>query len=82
MRHIRAAAKRAGITKHMSWHLFRHTFCTLLLADNVDVKTVQSLMRHANVRVTLERYGHAVSSKKRAAQSSIVTAMLPEGRTG
>jgi hypothetical protein len=39
-------------------------------------------MRHANVRVTLERYGHAVSSKKRAAQSSIVSAMLPKRRTG
>lgn len=77
MRHIRAAAKRAGITKHISWHIFRHTFCTLLIANDEDVKTVQSLMRHSNVRVTLERYGHAISGTKRAAQSSIVAGIIP-----
>jgi integrase len=77
MRHIRAAAKRVGITKHLSWQVFRHSFCTLLLANNEDVKTVQSLMRHSNIRVTLERYAHAVSGKKRAAQAQIVSGMLP-----
>jgi integrase len=76
--HIRPAAKRAGITKHISWHTFRHTFSTLLMANGEDVKTVQSLMRHANSRLTMEIYTHAVDSKKRAAQSKVIQMILPK----
>jgi integrase len=65
---IRTAAKEAGITKHLTWHVFRHTFSTLLAQNGEDIKTVQSLMRHANSRITLEIYTHAVGEKKRAAQ--------------
>jgi len=36
------------------------------------VKTVQSLMRHANSNITMNIYTHAVSSKKRRAQSKVV----------
>src|SRR5450631_2395704 len=46
--HIRPAAKRAGITKHVAWHTFRHMFSSLLMENEEDVKTVQSLLRHAN----------------------------------
>jgi integrase len=75
--HLRPAAIKAGITKHISWHTFRHTFSTLLAQNGEDVKTVQSLMRHANPRLTLEVYTHAVDSKKRAAQSKVVEMILP-----
>ena len=61
-----AASKgsKAGITKHINWHVFRHTFSTLLAENDEDVKTVQSLMRHANSNITMNIYTHAVSSKK------------------
>jgi integrase len=78
MRHIRSAAKGVGISKHISWHVFRHTYSTLLLQNNEDVKTVQSLMRHASIRVTMEIYAHAVSDKKRAAQSKVVAMIAPQ----
>ncbi len=52
-RHIRPAAKRAGITKHLTWHVFRHTFSTLLIANGEDVKTVQTLLRHSSPLLTL-----------------------------
>lgn len=81
MRHIRRAAKRAGIAKHISWHVFRHTYSTLLLQNKEDVKTVQSLMRHANARVTMEIYAHALSDVKRAAQSKVVAMITPEKAT-
>jgi integrase len=42
------------------------------------VKTVQSLMRHANSNITMNIYTHAVSSKKRRAQSKVVEMILPE----
>ena len=79
--YIRPAAERAKITKRISWHVFRHTFSTLLAENDEDVKTVQSLMRHANSNVTMNIYTHAVSSKKRRAQSKVVEMILPEDKT-
>jgi hypothetical protein len=44
-----------------------------MLAENdEDVKTVQSHMRHANSNITMNNYTHAVSSKKRRAQTKVV----------
>ncbi len=63
-------------------HVFRHTFSTLLAENDEDVKTVQSLMRHANSNITMNIYTHAVSSKKRRAQQKVVEMILPEGKTG
>jgi integrase len=52
-----------------------------LFAENdEDVKTVQSLTRHANSNITMNIYTHAVSSKKRRAQQKVVEMILPEGR--
>src|SRR5216684_2885802 len=78
--YICPAAVRAGITKHINWHVFRHTFSTLLAENDEDVKTVQSLMRHANSAITMDIYTHAVSSKKRRAQSKVVEMILPRER--
>ena len=78
--YIAPAAKRAGIAKHINWHVFRHTFSTLLAENDEDVKTVQSLMRHANSNITMNIYTHAVSSKKRRAQSKVVEMILPAER--
>jgi integrase len=78
--YICPAALRAGITKHINWHVFRHTFSTLLAENDEDVKTVQSLMRHANSSITMDIYTHAVSSKKRRAQAKVVEMILPEGK--
>jgi len=55
------------------WRLFRsrssrHTFGTLLKANGEDVATVQALMRHANVSVTMNTYVQAVTPAKRKAQ--------------
>jgi len=76
-RHIRPAAIRAGITKRIGWHTLRHTFGTLLKANGEDVATVQSLMRHANVSTTMDRYVQAVTPAKRKAQRGI-SSMLEE----
>jgi integrase len=39
--HIRPAGQRAKITKWITWHVFRHTFSTMLAENDEDVKTVQ-----------------------------------------
>lgn len=69
---IRPAAERAGIQKLISWHTFRHSFCTLLMANGENVKIVQQLMRHANCRSTLEIYSQARIEAKRAAQHRLI----------
>ncbi len=59
--YIWPAAKRAGITKRLTWHTFRHTFSTLLKANGEDIKTVQELLRHASTRITMDIYTQAMS---------------------
>ena len=78
--HIRPAAERAGITKHITWHSFRHTFSTLLVGNGEDIKTAQSLLRHANPNITLGIYAHAIDQKKRSALSKVVQMMVPKGK--
>jgi integrase len=48
------------------------TFGTLLKSNGEDVATVQSLMRHANVSVTMDRYVQAVTPAKRKAQRTLI----------
>ena len=69
--HIRPAAKRAGL-RNGSAGVLRHTFGTLLKVSGEDVATVQALMRHANVSVTMNRYVQAVPPAKRKAQRGII----------
>jgi integrase len=73
MRHyIQPVARKLGITKRIGWHMFRHTFSTLLNANGEDVKVVQELLRHATARMTLDTYTQALGADKRAAQSKVV----------
>src|SRR5438105_14831200 len=46
---VRPAATRAGITKRVGWHPFRHTYSTLLRANGTDVKVQSELLRHSNI---------------------------------
>jgi site-specific recombinase XerD len=42
----------------LDFHALRHTTATWLIASGADVKSVQSVMRHSNIKLTLDRYGH------------------------
>lgn len=61
-------------------HLLRHTYCTLLFAANVDLKTVQYLMGHKNPQTTLGIYTHYLKSNGVKAASAITALMdsLPD----
>jgi len=76
-KHIRPAAKRAGILKHVRWHVFRHSFATLLKANGEDVKTVQESLRHADSKVTLDTYTQGLMPVKRAAQTKVFQMIVP-----
>lgn len=67
--HIRPAAEAAGIHKHIGWHTFRHSVSTVLGEAGEPIKVVSELLRHANIRTTLDLYQQAGADAKRAAQA-------------
>lgn len=52
-RAVRDAARSAGFAKRVTCHSFRHSFATHLLQAGYDIRTVQSLMGHSDVRTTM-----------------------------
>jgi integrase len=76
-KHIRPAAKRAGIGKHVRWHVFRHSFATLLKGNGEDVKTVQESLRHADSKVSLDTYTQGLMPVKREAQRKVIQMIVP-----
>ena len=65
MRNLIAAYNRdnpSELLPHITPHTLRHTFCTRLIMSGMNVKTVQYLMGHSTVSVTLNVYSHIRSS--------------------
>ena len=69
------AAKKAGIG-HVSSHTFRHTHRTWLDSIGTPVGVQQKLMRHADIRTTMNIYGDAVTDDMRSAHEKIVRLAL------
>jgi integrase len=70
------AAQRAGLGR-IGWHSFRHSHSTLLHALGVDLKVQQELLRHADIRTTMNIYTQAVLPALREANSKVVRLVLP-----
>lgn len=77
---LQPAARKAGISKIIGWHTFRHTYSTILAERGNDVKVVQELMRHAKLSTTMEIYTHPRMERKREAQSKVVDVLFDRQR--
>ena len=57
-------AKLAGISQHITPHMFRHSFATLLLEQDVDIRYIQRMLGHSSISTT-EIYTHVSSTKQK-----------------
>jgi integrase len=75
----RRAWRRAGL-EAIRLHDCRHTFASLMIAAGVNAKALSTFMGHANISITLDRYGHLMPGAESEAVS-LMDAYLATART-
>ena len=61
---IESCAKAVDPARHITPHMFRHSFATLLLEEDVDIRYIQQLLGHSSISTT-QIYAYVSSEKRR-----------------
>jgi integrase len=69
-RHLKQWVLKAGISKHITFHCFRHTYATLQLSQGTDIYTVSKMLGHRELKTT-QIYAKIVDKTKREAADRI-----------
>ncbi|NJL46765.1 MAG: integron integrase [Leptolyngbyaceae cyanobacterium SM2_5_2] len=67
---LKQAVRAAGLAKQIGCHTFRHSFATHLLEDGYDIRTVQELLGHKDVKTTMI-YTHVLNRGGRGVRSPL-----------
>ena len=62
--------------RRFGFHNLRHSLASFLVRRKTDPKTVQALLRHSDVRTTLQLYAHSASEDRMTAQGTMLEAIL------
>lgn len=79
-RQLKRWADAAEVGKHVTFHVARHTFATLMLTQGVDIFTVSKLLGHTSVATT-QIYAKVIDETKREAMSRLAAAVHVGGRS-
>ena len=69
-KYVKRAAISAGISKHITVHCLRHSFATHLLEEGYDIRTIQDLLGHVNLKTTMI-YAHVAAKNKLGVKSPL-----------
>ena len=67
---VKRAARQAGIDKKVGCHTLRHSFATHMLENGVNIRILQELLGHADVKTT-EIYTHVMARDVRGLESPL-----------
>jgi site-specific recombinase XerD len=76
---LKPTVRKAGISKKVSAHVFRHSYATHMIEAGVDLRSVQVLMGHASVQSTA-RYVHLTTARMVSISSPLELLGKSEGK--
>jgi integrase len=78
---FRKAARKIGMKEREGMHVLRHTFASTLIRSGANVKAIQTLMGHSNIKETFDTYGHLFPNDLHVAVGNLDTLFAEDGKT-
>lgn len=72
---LRAFLKKNNL-RHIKLHELRHCYATILLNNQVDLKTIASILGHNNIDITFSTYSHSLNQSKIEAANVIEKTLI------